>query len=98
MLFDPPSPQIAKTTLWASPPKRAFFDQVLSRPAFWGKSYEGFFPGKSILYNLLPQNICFEKETFIALAPEDRPRKYIVKRCVLVGWGGGYVQTAVFAL
>ena len=47
MVFDPPSRQIAKTTLWASPHDQgASFDQVLSRPAFSGKSYEGFFPHK----------------------------------------------------
>ena len=48
MVFDPPNRQIAKTTLWASPPDPdASFDQVLSRPAFCGKSYEGFFQGKT---------------------------------------------------
>ena len=57
MVFDPPSRQIAKTIVWASPPDQgAFFDQVLSRPAFWGKSYEGFFPEQMFLCNLLPNN------------------------------------------
>jgi len=45
MVFDPPNRQIAKTTLWASPRNPdASFDQVLPRPAFCGKSYEGIFP------------------------------------------------------
>ena len=45
MVFDPSSRQIAKTTVWASPPDQgASFDKVLLRLAFWGKNYEGFFP------------------------------------------------------
>ena len=53
MFFDPPSRQIAKTTVWASPPNQgASFDQVLSRLVFSGKSYEGLFPRKSIVVQL----------------------------------------------
>ena len=44
MFVDPPSPQIAKPTVWASPPNPcASSDKALLPPVFWGKSYEGFF-------------------------------------------------------
>ena len=42
MVFDRPSPQIIKTTVWASPHNPcASSDTVLLPLAFWGKSYEG---------------------------------------------------------
>ena len=49
MVFDPPSHQITKTTVWASPRNPcASSDKLLLRLAFWGKNYEGFSPGKNV--------------------------------------------------
>ena len=58
LVFDPPSRHIAKTTVGTSPPNPGTsFDQVLSRPVFSGKSYEGFFSEKRICATYFPPTV-----------------------------------------
>ena len=99
MVFDPSSPQIAKTTVWTSPPNPcASSDKALLPLAFWDKSYDGFF-AVSLVWRQFRgggENVQkgfqrgFKSDSnvafsFIALAPEGQWQQCFVRRCAWVG-------------